>query len=316
MTYALLYLANIIFFSLMYWYFFNDKFEEPKIPLSCLQAIYFSIVTVTTLGYGDITPDLTSEGLLITIIVQVFTGILLIGLFLNSIAQKLSDLKDEKIQKEQQEKERVLLSKQMALFKPILEEHLKILSEIYSATSPKSGDNFKIYPSELFNVEYYDTVCRLSSFTKTHQFINGKEVNIYWCEYLMEKYSEFVEKIDNFLLKFSTSLPIDVIEILTQIQKSMYISFPAQELSFKNFIESQNIPHSIALDTGLTLEHSNSSLELPEDEKTVKNYHELLLSLIIIIDDFSPNNKIEMFIRLNPDYPGRGSAISKIAAEK
>ena len=130
-------------------------------------------------------------------------------------------------------------------------------------------------------------------------------------EYLMEEYSEFVKKIDNFLLKFSTTLPINVIEILTQIKTSNYISFPASELSLKKYFESCNMPHSTALDVGLALEHSDSSLKLPEDEKTVKIYHELLLSLISTIDDYLPQKKIKMFIRLDPEYPEISSAISK-----
>lgn len=315
MTYALLYLVNIIFFTLMYWCFFDNAFKDIE-SLSPLQTLYFSVITVTTLGYGDITPDLNSNGLLLTIISQVSSGILLIGLFLNSIAQKLSDIKDEKTQKEERKEEKILLSKQMALFKPIIEDHLKILSEIYSVTSTVSSKNFHIYPSEFFNTEYYDTVCRLNFFTKTYKVQNGIQLHIYWAEYLMKEYNNFVEKIDNFLFKFSTTLPINMIEVLIQIQKSIYITFPANEISFKNLFESQGITHSTALETGLTLEHSNSSLELPEDEKTVKNYHELLLLLIEIIDNSLPEDKVQIFIRLDSRYPGIGSAISEIAIEK
>jgi hypothetical protein len=315
LTYAILYLVNVIFFSLVYWCLFNDSFKD-VISLSYLQTLYFSIITVTTLGYGDIIPNLNSSWLLITIILQVSSGILLIGLFLNSIAQKLSDIKDETILNEKIEEERVLLSKQMALLKPILDDHLKTLAEIYRVTSSKSSNNFHIYPSELFNVEYYNTVCRLSFFTQTYTFKDGKQIDISWAEYLIEEYDIFVNKIDNFLIKFSTNLPINVIEILTKIQKSIYISFPAAEQSLKNHLTSQGLSKGSSLDIGLTLEHSNSSFKLPENEKTVKNYHELLLSLINIIDELLPNNRIQMFIRLDPRYPGVGSAIGKVELEK
>ncbi len=151
--------------------------------------LYFSIVTVTTLGYGDIIPDLNSNALLITIILQVSSGILLIGLFLNSLAQKLSDLKDEKIQDELKEKEKILLSKQMALLKPTIKEHLQTLSKIYTVTSTKNGTNYHIKPSKLFNIEYYDQVCALDFFAKTYTFKDGIQIELSWCEYLLEEHN-------------------------------------------------------------------------------------------------------------------------------
>ncbi len=141
-TFASLYLGNIIIFSLVYYYFLDSEFSKPE-HINFLQTLYFSIVTVTTLGYGDITPELTSDSLLITIIIQVSTGILFIGLFLNSLAQKLSDLRDEAVKKQKDADAKELLTKQMALLKPIIEDHLKILSRVYTVTTNKRGKNYQ-----------------------------------------------------------------------------------------------------------------------------------------------------------------------------
>ena len=48
-----IYLIAIPVFGVIY--YFNPFFW--KEPLTLIQSIYFSVVTITTLGYGDITPQ-------------------------------------------------------------------------------------------------------------------------------------------------------------------------------------------------------------------------------------------------------------------
>jgi len=50
------------------------------------RMLYFSSVTVTTLGYGDIVPMTTKARILISI--EAILGVLLIGLFLNSLSKR------------------------------------------------------------------------------------------------------------------------------------------------------------------------------------------------------------------------------------
>jgi len=89
-TYFYMYLLNILFFSVVYLSFFSCSFKN-DVELTLSKSIYFSVVTVTTLGYGDIIPDLENSLLLFTIVLQVLLGIMIIGLFLNSLSQRLSE---------------------------------------------------------------------------------------------------------------------------------------------------------------------------------------------------------------------------------
>ena len=301
------YIGNIVIFALIYFYFFNQSFKLMD-SLTCSQAFYFSVVTVTTLGYGDIIPELTENPLLQFIVFQVVSGILIIGLFLNSIAQKISDIQDKKRQQEKEREEVILLSKQMALFKPALNDHLKILAEIYRVTSNQYSNHFHITPSELFNSKYYNTICKLDFFVKTSTFRNGIETKLFWCEYLIEEFNRFTTNIDDFLLKFSTSLPIELIENLTNIKSNVFLKMPVLELSMYNQFKSQGLNAPSAANIGFSLECPDSGFELPEEEKAVKNYHQILLRLIDIIDNLSPDDKIKVFIRFDPKYPGIGSA--------
>jgi len=54
-----------------------------------LRMFYFSAVTITTLGYGDITPVTSLARLLVSI--EAITGVVLVGFFLNAVARKLSN---------------------------------------------------------------------------------------------------------------------------------------------------------------------------------------------------------------------------------
>lgn len=72
-------------FALIY-YLLPDSFDGSQNFLTCL---YFSVVTITTLGYGDIVPA-SSEAQFVSA-VQAISGIVIIGLFLNSVAHDWSE---------------------------------------------------------------------------------------------------------------------------------------------------------------------------------------------------------------------------------
>lgn len=311
-VYATSYFGNIILFSGIYFFLFSDCFVD-KMDLNYLKMLYFSIVTITTLGYGDIIPNLDTNSLLLIIIIQVLSGVILIGLFLNSLSQKLSDLKDEKLKKEQNEKEKLILTKQYQLLKPIIESHLKILSEMYTLTVINNikNKNYHISPKELFDEEYIDNICTINLFSEKKFLENGDIKKGFLCEYLIVENDKFIKKIDDYLMKFSSNLPIYMVEKLIKIQDTFFIKFPKDEFEFyKNFKDDEIAPTS-ALKIGFTMEHSDSSFDLPNDEKSVKIHHELLLSIIEDIDKLLVE-KIQMFVRLNSDYPWIGTSVLKV----
>ncbi len=63
-----------------------------KEPLTIIQSVYFSVVTITTLGYGDIAPQ-TEPARILAALEAVF-GIVTIGLFLNAVARQSNEDKE------------------------------------------------------------------------------------------------------------------------------------------------------------------------------------------------------------------------------
>ena len=73
--------AFMVFFAATSLYIFEGAGENPKLE-SFFDAIYWSVITITTVGYGDISPQ-TTEGQFITIVL-IITGIGIIS-FMTSI---------------------------------------------------------------------------------------------------------------------------------------------------------------------------------------------------------------------------------------
>lgn len=85
-----LYLLLIpVFGNIYYW---NPSFWERQ--LTPVESGYFSVVTITTLGYGDIVPK-TEVARFLTAVESIL-GILTIGLFLNAVAQSAERRREER----------------------------------------------------------------------------------------------------------------------------------------------------------------------------------------------------------------------------
>jgi hypothetical protein len=87
-VYGALYLCVIPTYALIYSYSIGMDLEYTKTSDTLLTNLYYSVVTITTLGYGDILPKNVETQLVVA--TEVLFGVLLIGLFLNSIAQHIS----------------------------------------------------------------------------------------------------------------------------------------------------------------------------------------------------------------------------------
>lgn len=80
-VYGSLYLALVPIFGAVYTFLPNMAFNHEDMDL--LDAMYFSAITVTTTGFGDITPiNSFTRGL---VMVESIVGVVMAGLFLNSL---------------------------------------------------------------------------------------------------------------------------------------------------------------------------------------------------------------------------------------
>jgi voltage-gated potassium channel Kch len=69
---------------------FTEGVEEQGAALIYLKSLYFILVTMTTIGYGDITPEGTEETVTLLFIMMLSSG--LFGYILNSLTIILGKL--------------------------------------------------------------------------------------------------------------------------------------------------------------------------------------------------------------------------------
>jgi hypothetical protein len=308
--YSKLYLANVIVFSGVYWFFFSNDFGSDS-PLSFVASLYFSVVTITTLGYGDITPDIENSALLLTIVLQVVVGVITIGLFLNSLSQKLSDKKDGEKRNEEQAKVLEHKVKLLTILKPTIVVQLSILAESYKVTATDAKGKQTIRPKVLFDQSYYDQICRQNFLSNQTRY--GENVMTFG-EFIMEENKKFTDSLNDFLNKFASGLDIDIVELLVGLINHLYLTHAEQALNRHR--ANLQLKAKFGVDAPqtnmLTIEHS--SINMPEKPESIREYHDKLLVLIAMFDDLLQGEPIEMDIdlRANVTAPAIGSAIGEI----
>ncbi len=101
LLYFMFYLKVIILSAVGYYFSMSGFKDGVGKYEGFLDALYFSIVTITTLGYGEITPDTGLAKLFVSF--EVLFGLLVIGLFLNAIANSIKDATEEKSQSQRED---------------------------------------------------------------------------------------------------------------------------------------------------------------------------------------------------------------------
>lgn len=108
--YAVLYLILIPLYALIFYLLPVCYFHHGEGERGFFSLLYFSVVTITTLGFGDITPVKTASQMLTAS--ESLIGITLIGLFLNALSHDRSardseherSFSEAKLQKDQAQK--------------------------------------------------------------------------------------------------------------------------------------------------------------------------------------------------------------------
>lgn len=136
-TYGIVYFLYIPVFGLIYYYL-------PTIPCngSWQDSLYFSVVTLSTLGYGEITPISAWSKLAVSI--QTLLGLLTIGLFLNSLAELRAKLELQRISENSIK---------------ILERHVCLLLEQMESSNPLGWDKHAIHAKSYDDIrDFIDSI--------------------------------------------------------------------------------------------------------------------------------------------------------------
>jgi len=148
-VYGGLYLILIPLYAIIFTLLPESSFQLNNHHSGFFSSLYFSIITITTLGYGDITPiGKITQSLVAS---EAILGIILIGLFLNSLSHQ-HGIEVQKIEKEkQQKKDKDQAKERFLAFNRLVELKIKRHREyLIPITTPLNKRNTTITINEDF----------------------------------------------------------------------------------------------------------------------------------------------------------------------
>lgn len=188
-VYGTIYLLLIPIFGAVF-YTLPQTIGESKTLIECL---YFSAVTITTLGYGDISP-INDLGRVIAASESVL-GITLIGLFLNSLSRVRSETtRSEEIEKEQKTYRENEIAKLNGFYNLIRPFAGKYKASVIQITSPLQSRKQE-YNSDFLLSDMKDLYKPSMLLTRNH---NTPAVNYYFLDLnsLNSEVSDLIKNVD------------------------------------------------------------------------------------------------------------------------
>lgn len=140
----IVFISIILTFGLCY-YIADASHWKGNQSQNIVDCLYYSVVTITTLGFGDICPSSTSLKALTC--VEVILGVVIIGVFLNNVsaeqAKKVSDNNNELLLKQSKKKTKGLLHNLHSLIRIYLLQCAEMVTPIHAAEIPEDIFNFE-----------------------------------------------------------------------------------------------------------------------------------------------------------------------------
>ena len=132
-----LYVVLIPIFALIYWALPDGQFRIPDgASTDYVSWLYYSIVTITTLGFGDYTPALPGAQAITAI--EVMCGITFLGFFLNAVGSMKSEIDVESEIEKQKALHRALEKDKLEKSVPLLLNSLNVfLDYCFAVTTPE-----------------------------------------------------------------------------------------------------------------------------------------------------------------------------------
>ncbi|MBR5747511.1 MAG: two pore domain potassium channel family protein [Prevotella sp.] len=157
LKWALGYLGVILLFALCYLCLPKDQWGGNEGIQVFGDAFYFSVVTITSLGFGDIYPVAGTAGRFL-VATEAILGILIIGFFLNDIAIRQSVRLDKEAKENEERKKRESADARLELYfralEPVFERYLR---GVYEVITPLEERKFpEDYLHHTYTFEFKD----------------------------------------------------------------------------------------------------------------------------------------------------------------
>lgn len=221
-VYGVLYLSIIPLYAVAYTFLPESSMQLNNHESGFFSFFYFSVITITTLGYGDITP-IGKFGQLLTAS-EALLGIILIGLFLNSLSHQYGVEVQENEKQIQQKRDEERAIERFSAFNKLIELNIKRYKVYsYTITTPINDRKPGTIFNENFNFNDMKDLFKPTSRLSDHHFTPA-------IEYYFESLKELVDSLEELVKLGYTqrwpeieSLCIKFIEDSKELDFSAYI---------------------------------------------------------------------------------------------
>lgn len=161
-VWVIAYIGTILAFAGLYFAFPDASWKGAGQMDSFIDSLYFSVVTITSLGFGDVYPY-DSYWAKLCVSAEAVGGILIIGFFLNYVAQKQAIRLDKQNREIEEDKKREKAIESLRTYQQILSPVLeRYLRGIFMMVTPLE-EKFHM-PQDIFNHNFnfeYKDLCNL-----------------------------------------------------------------------------------------------------------------------------------------------------------
>lgn len=205
----------ILIVILVFAFVYCDVSSEIKGANNFGSALYFSVVTITTLGFGDVFPVSSYAKMMVCL--EALSGVVIVGLFLNTISNQQAQ-KINKQEKERNKHERYLDAKAKLRQNYLLMARLfeKYLQAAFYVTTPSDKRRM---PEDIIRYDFRFSFNDMADLyvppqVLTHQF-NVSAVEIYF-DIHDRLYQELRHIVDNVDLSYWPSLESNIHSFIQQ----------------------------------------------------------------------------------------------------
>lgn len=190
--------ASVIFMSAVLYFYLPGIFEKKN---TFVDSLYFSVVTITTLGYGDISP-VSGIGKTIAAI-EALLGVILIGVFLLAVSNQLI---------EKEERKRINAAKENLKAQYSAWKHDIMYSLLFLAEPGKSVSSEM--PDKLTDVNIFREYFKEKDRARWYAIANNLSSTNYYSNEIIHGLESFQHHIETFITISRISKP-DVLKQLT-----------------------------------------------------------------------------------------------------
>lgn len=187
-----LYICLVPVFALFYWAMPDGQFRIPDGGTTGFGGwLYYSIVTITTLGFGDYTPMGVAAQWVTA--VEVLLGLVAIGFFLNAVGSMKSEIDiDTELEKQRQLHEQAQRDRLVKNIPVFIHKLNQFLSYCYAVTTPLSKREARLSYNENFTADDMDDMYKPSGLPGDH---SGRSaiVSMMKCAYSLSLYLDSLQ---------------------------------------------------------------------------------------------------------------------------